>query len=191
VPSLRQLFLAGALAVLGLLAWWKQTEQSMEKNALRSAGNQPDYTVNQLTVTTMGEAGHPSRRLVARELRHYPQDAGNELDEPRLTLYKDDEPPWHVRSNLGHVSEDGAEVLLKGPVFADRAAAGETPSIHIKTWELFIQTREQYGRTEHPVHVTSGADWLSSASGAELWFGDKLHLKLFGRARLQFEPNER
>lgn len=186
--SVRQLLLALVLSVVGVYAWWIQTEEEIARKSARPAERRPDYTVDRLSVTTMGETGRPDRRLVAREVRHYPDDGGHELEEPRLTLFKEGEPPWFVRSDQGRITEDGDELLLQGPVLIDREAGADTRPVHIKTWELYVQTQDEYARTERPVHVTSGADWLSSASGAEVWFGDPMRLNLFGRVRLQLDP---
>ena len=153
------------------------------------ADERPDYTVEQLSVTTMAQDGRPARRLVARELRHYPAAEINLLEEPRLTLFEEAAPPWVIRSETGRVSEDGNEVFLHGPVFADRPAGDGTRAVHVKTRELFIRADEHYARTEQPLHLTSGVDWLSSAAGGELWFDEPLRLKLFGRARMKiYQP---
>jgi LPS export ABC transporter protein LptC len=120
-------------------------------------------------------------------LRHYPSGEINELDEPKLTLFRDGEPPWFIRSTTGRISDDGNRIFLHGPVLVDRQAGDETRAVHIKTHELFILADEEYARTEQPLHLTSGVDWMSSATGGELWFGEPLRLKLSGRARFQFD----
>jgi len=187
VPPPRQILLALFLAASGLLAWWIQSDQEIGRNLPQSDKRQPDYTVESLTITTMGESGRPSRRLLAHELRHYPNGGGNELDQPRLTIFRDGEAPWTVRSNAGHINDDGEELLLTGPVFIDREAGENTREMHLKTWDLFIRAPDEYARTDRRMHLTSGADWMSSVSGGELWFGEQLRLNLFGRARLQFD----
>lgn len=187
MPTTRQIVLASILAAVGLLAWWMHEEPEIPRDVGPAAEREPDYTVDNFTATVMGEAGRPDRRLVARELRHYPDGGGNELEEPRLTLFNEGEPPWFVRSNSGRTTEDGDEILLLGPVFIDRAAGKETRPVHLKTYDLLIQADEEYARTERPVHITSGADWVSSVTGGEVWFGDHLRAKLFGRARQQID----
>jgi lipopolysaccharide export system protein LptC len=187
VLSVRQLLLAAVLTALGAFAWWTSTDEENEGDTAPVAERRPDYTIDLLSVTTMGLTGRPDRRLIARELRHYPDNGVNELEEPRLTVFKEGEPPWLIRSDQGHMSDDGEELLLKGPVFMDREAGEQIRPMHIKTWELTVRPKEDYARTERPVHVTSGVDWLSSASGAEIWFGEAMRLKLYGRARVQFD----
>jgi lipopolysaccharide export system protein LptC len=187
VPPPRQIVLVLLLAAAALSAWWLQPREETSSGPEEAADRRPDYTVERLTVTTMEERGRPDRRLVARELRHYPIDSSNELDEPLLTLFKEGEPPWRIRSESGRISDEGDELLLQGTVFIDREAGAGTRPVHIKTSYLLVRPEEDYARTERALHLTSGADWLSSAAGAELWFGDPLRIKLFGRARLQMD----
>jgi lipopolysaccharide export system protein LptC len=187
MPPLRQILLALLLAAAGLLAWRLLPVQDAPQTASVPADERPDYTVERLSMTTMAQDGKPAKRLVARELRHYPAAEINLLEEPRLTLFKEAAPPWLIRSETGRISEDGDEVFLHGPVFADRRAGDGTRAVHVKTYELFIRADEQYARTQQPLHLTSGADWLSSTTGGELWFEEPLRLKLFGRARMQID----
>jgi lipopolysaccharide export system protein LptC len=187
VPPVRQILLALLLAASGYLAWWLQGEEADPGTTETRDDHRPDYTAEQIAITAMGVTGRPDRRLVARKARHYEQAGETELDDPKLTLFREDEPPWLVRSERGRISEDGKEIFLQGPVFIDRSAGGEDRAVHIKTSELLVKPDVDYAYTERPVHATSGGEWLSSTAGAELWFGDQLHLKLFGRARLQID----
>jgi LPS export ABC transporter protein LptC len=187
VPPVRQILLALLLAGAGSFAWWFQGEEADRSTAEPRGDRRPDYVAEQITITTMGETGRPDRRLVASKARHYKREGESELDEPRLTLFREGEPPWLVRSERGRISEDGKDIFLQGPVFIDRSAGAANRAVHIQTSELLVKPDADYAHTERPVHVTSGAEWLSSAAGAELWFGDQLRLKLFGRARLQID----
>lgn len=185
MPSLRSRILALILAGAGTFAWWAQQEPDAPPSVSEKRERQPDYTVDNLTITLMGETGVPARRLTSRETRHYPDTATNELEEPKLTIFRDDGPPWIIHSSAGWVSEDGDEILLQGPVFIDREAGGGTRGIHVKTWELYVKPREEYAQTDRPVHATSDADWLNSSNGARIWFGSDLRVKLLGNVRVQ------
>ncbi len=186
MPPTRPTVLALVLALLGLMSWWIYERQPAEGISTPQA-RVPDYLVIGFSVTLMGADGQPARRLSGQELRHFPQTRDNEIDAPRLSLYRAGEAPWRIRAPRGWADEDAEEIRLLGPVFIDRAARADQPPIHIKTYDLFLRTEEQYGRTEAPIHGTSRADWLSSARGGEVWFDTPMRVHLFGRVRQQFD----
>lgn len=187
MSSLRRRVLALVLAVVGVFAWWLQSGIELGDEVPRaSSDRRPDYTVDNFTATMMGETGAPDRRLTALELRHYPDDDSTELEQPVLTQFEDAAPPWLICSETGWISADGDQVVMRGQVFIDREADEATRPVHLRTQELLVKPREEYAETHSPVLVTSGADWLTSANGARIWFSDALRVKLTGRARIQF-----
>jgi lipopolysaccharide export system protein LptC len=185
MPSSREYILAIVLAAVGLAAWWLLSANGEVARPAAEGARQPIYRVLGLSASMMDEAGRLRRRLTASEVRHYPADGGSELDDPRLTVFDEGGPPWLLRSPTGWLSKDGDELYLPGTVFIDRQEGPSTRPVHITTWELYVRPREDYARTERPVHLTSGADWLASRGGADIWFGEDLRLRLHGRARIQ------
>jgi lipopolysaccharide export system protein LptC len=179
----RQRILALAMALIGGLAWWLQQgdEPVVQSNADKD--RRPDYTVDNFTATEMDETGKPHRRLSAIELRHYADDDSKELQSPRLTIFEDTAPPWLVRSEIASIPGDSDDILLQGEVFIDRERGVGTRPMHLRTRELLVKRREDYAETDQPVHATSGLDWVTSKTGAEIWFGEDLRIKLLGRVR--------
>jgi len=191
MSPLRRRFLALVLALLGAYAWWLTTGIEHQNEVTEQTGERrPDYTVGEFTATMMDESGAPHRRLTAAQLRHYPDDESTELEQPLLTVFTQTAPPWLIRSETGWVSADGAEVILRGKVVIDREPGAVTRSLHLRTPELVVKPRLEYAETERPVVATSGADWLTSAEGARVWFGDFTRIELEGRARAQFSVDQ-
>ncbi|MEA3278889.1 MAG: LPS export ABC transporter periplasmic protein LptC [Pseudomonadota bacterium] len=184
--TLRQLILALIMAAGGALAWWHLPDEESAPVREVDLERKPDYTVDNFTATMMGETGTPHRRLSARELRHYPDDESSELEQPMLTLFNEEGPPWLVRSQTGWVSADGDRLVLRGQVLIKREAGERTRPLELQTAELQVQPRNKYAETDQPVRATSEADWLTSANGARIWFGDPVRVKLLGRARGEF-----
>lgn len=174
--------LAVLLVVVGALAWWLHQEAPSDRIERPAGERRPDFRVEGLTATSMDESGRPDRRLSATELRHYPGDGASELDDPVLTLFKEGAPPWTVRSESGQVNADGDQIDLRGDVRIDRAGSAETRPLHLRTEALRIELEEEIARSDRPVQLTSGQDWLTAA-GAKVWFGDDLRVELFGSTR--------
>lgn len=171
------------MAAIGGLAWWlQQGDEPAARNEV-DQNRRPDYTVDNFTATEMDETGKPHRRLSAIELRHYADDDSNELQSPRLTMFEDAAPPWLVRSETARVPGNGDDILLQGEVFIDRARGEETQPMHIETRELLVKRRQNYAETDQPVRATSELDWVTSKTGAEIWLGENLRIKLLGRVR--------
>jgi len=182
----RQRLLPILLTLLAITAWWLGRMRDEPPRLDDGSQGQPDHTINGLRATTLDENGRPHRRLVAREARHYPDNAGSELDEPRLTLFPETGPPWLLKSERGWVSEKAEEVILRGDVHLDREASRENPPWQVETQVVFIWPNDKYARTEHPLRAVSGPNWLNSASGGEAWFGETLRARLFGRVSLEY-----
>jgi len=183
MPFLRQRLLALTMAVLGALAWWMQPDEEPPVRDRSAKEHHPDYTVDNFTITTMNDSGMPDRRLVAAELRHYPDDNTKELESPRLTLFEESGPPWVVRSESAWVSADNNRILLQGEVFIDRERGKTTRETHLETSELLLKREEHYAETNRSVRITSASDWTTSDKGARIWLQDKLRVELLGRVR--------
>jgi len=183
MTSMRQRILALLMAAIGGLAWWLQQGDEPVARDKADRDRRPDYTVDNFTTTEMDETGKPHRRLSAIELRHYADDDSNELRSPRLTIFEEAAPPWLVRSETARIPASNDNILLLGKVIVEREGGKQTRPVNIETRDLLVKRREDYAETDHPVHATSELDWVTSDTGAKIWFGKDLRIKLLGRAR--------
>jgi lipopolysaccharide export system protein LptC len=190
MTSLGQRLLAVLLVTLGTLAWWLHRGGEGPTEAAPERERRPDQVVERFTTTTMDATGAPQRRLQAQQLRHYSVDGASELDQPVLTLYQPPDPPWVVRSETGRVPPGSDRIDLAGDVRIDRAAGPGGRPLRLRTETLQIEPDTEIARTDQPVRVTSGADWLSAEQGAQVWFGESLRVELYGRTRARIEPTE-
>ena len=188
---LRQCILIPILATVGALAWWYGSDTGPRDTPSAQREGLPDYTVDNLSATIMSETGSPARHLTSRELRHFPADDSTELEQPVLTVFDDATPPWVIRSAKGWLSGDGEDLRLKGRVFIDREAGETTRPLHMRTNELLLRPRQDYAETFQPLLATSGADWLTSANGARIWYGTPTRVELAGPVRTQHDIGAR
>jgi lipopolysaccharide export system protein LptC len=139
-----------------------------------------DYTIKGLEVTSMMPAGIPAHRLYAPSLRHYADDGTSAIDQPRLTVFQDDAPPWEIRAEDALVSTDGELVLLRGEVLIEREAGPDNRPLRLVTRELRVQPRQDYAETDAAVRVDSDPDWLE-AVGMQAWLRPPSRLKLLSQ----------
>jgi LPS export ABC transporter protein LptC len=181
--STREVMIALVLAAAGLAAWWYRGGRQPEVAPVVPQQGRPDYVVEQVAAVTMSDGGEPQRRLRAPELRHYPGDAGSELDAPVLRLLEPGQPDWVIRSEQAWFSAEGNEVLLEGRVLAERAAAADQPPLRIMTSELLVLDEAGYAETDRFVELERGEDWLTAVDGMQLWFETPMRSRFFGRVR--------
>ena len=180
----RNLLIGIVLALLAGLTWWLAGQQQRPAHRASGPGDarEIDYYLRDLDFTTFSEQGQPARRLQAPELRHYPDDDTTELDRPRLVIYKDEGPPWRVRSETGWVSPDGERVHLRGEVVIEREAAPGVRPMHIVTRDVRVEPERDYAETDEPVTVTSREDRID-AVGMQAWLRDPGRIKFLSQVR--------
>jgi len=134
----RPWLLGAGFALLGLAAWW-QWRSLHEDDAVRPPRERrPDAIVQQLSALETDATGRPSRRLSAKQLRHYADEDLSELDEPHLVLYRPDGPPWFARARRGQVRAGGDQVHLIGDVHLDREGDATGRALHLRTEAMVI-----------------------------------------------------
>ncbi|MBK1647530.1 LPS export ABC transporter periplasmic protein LptC [Rhabdochromatium marinum] len=180
----RQRLLAVTLALLGLLAWWfAQLRPAPELQPGAATDRQPDYVVDGIRALMLDDNGHPSRRLSAEQLRHYPDNDSSELEHPRLLVYDQQAPSWDISSERGWVAADAKQITLSGAVTAHRAATPDSAAIRLLTSEMTFFPDDKYAETDRFVEIDSGPHRITSVHGLHLWYLEPLHGRLFGRVR--------
>ncbi|AHF02709.1 LPS export ABC transporter periplasmic protein LptC [Marichromatium gracile] len=186
---LRYYLLAAFFALSGLAGWWQVQRIDQPQGPATVRPRVPDYVVHAFTALETDTSGAPSRRLSATELRQFVAEDLSELDRPHMQLFQSDGPPWRARAEHGLVLEGGAEVRLTGDVHLERDATAEAPPAHIETEQLNVWHQRAYARTDLPVRVASGEDWLS-ATGMQLWYDEPARATFHGRTRMLLAPTQ-
>jgi lipopolysaccharide export system protein LptC len=187
MPGLR-ILLVLAMVLASVVSWWLVQEEEPPSEAIANSDlREIDYFVTGLDVTRMTAAGLPAHRLRAVNLKHYTDDDTTELQEPHLTVYQGDAPPWEVNSERAQVSADGSLVLLVGEVLIEREGGANSRPIRILTRELRVQPEQDYAETDEKVRVESDADWLVSV-GMQAWLRPPSRLKLLSQVNGYYVP---
>ncbi len=163
--------LALLLVCAAALSWWllqraETLPPAPPQQAQATRGI--DYYITGMDVTRMTKAGVPAHRLRTPQLRHFTDDETSELEQPHLTVFQADAPPWEVDAERAWVSADGSLVLLQGEVLIERAGDADDRPIRIETLNLRVQPEQDYAETDERVRVTSETDWIDSV-GMRAW----------------------
>lgn len=116
-------------------------------------------------------------------MRQFVNEALAELDQPELTLYQAEGPPWRAQSRRGLVLAGGDEVRLSSDVRIERAGSPGHRPVRLDTIALTIWPKRQYAQGKEPVRVQSEDDWLT-AHGLRLWFAEPIRAEFPGRVHL-------
>jgi lipopolysaccharide export system protein LptC len=180
--------LALVLVLAAVVSWRLVQEEKPPSQAITTSGpREIDYYVTGLDVTRMTVAGRPAHRLRAVKLQHYTDDDTTELQQPLLTVYQAEAPPWEVDAERAWMSADGSLVLLSGKVLIEREGDGSNRPMRIVTTDLRVQPREDYAETDEKVRVESDSDWLD-AVGMQAWLRPPSRLKFLSQVKGYYVP---
>jgi len=172
-----------ALLIAAAISWWLVQREGPTAPPLAHDGPRKiEYYVSGLDVTRMTAAGQPAHRLRADTLRHFIDDDTTELQQPHLTVFQAEAPPWEIDAERAWMSADGSLVLLAGEVLIERAAGTGNRPLRMVTRDLRVQTHEDYAETDEKVRVESDADWLD-AVGLQAWLRPPSRLKFLSQVK--------
>lgn len=159
------LFLFSAALLVMLSSWLFEHGSQQLKQHQAASTTQPDYYMQDFSVTTMNEKGHPIRILKAERLEHYPGDDRNEMLEPRLTLLRDGQTSWRMQAAhaIGYPDQD--VVQLQGGVQIQQADPQRPATLQTQT--LKLHPERGFAHTADPVHITQGSSYIDGV-GMEL-----------------------
>ena len=103
------------------------------------------------------------------------------LSNPHYVLNRAEGEPWHVRSERGRVSADGAVVLLLGKADIWRNGGSGAPDLDIRTEHLTVLRESEYEETAEPVTIRMPAS-TSKGVGMRAYL-DETRIELLSQVR--------
>ena len=178
-----------AIGAAAALSWWlaEQGEKTPAVQTGQRGARAIDYHVTGFEVTRMSAEGTPAHRLRAQYLQHFTDDDTTELQQPHLTVYQAEAPPWEVDAERAWVSADGSLLLLQGDVLIERAGDAVNRPMRITTRDLRVQPRQDYAETDEKVRVESDADRVD-AVGMQVWMRPPSRLKFLSQVKGYYVP---
>ncbi|MEL6711441.1 MAG: LPS export ABC transporter periplasmic protein LptC [Pseudomonadota bacterium] len=167
--------------------WWVSSDTSAPATPVAAHDQIVDYYLRGVKITTLDANGQPERSLQTAEIRHFAGNTGTQLQQPALTLYPADEPPWRMVANSGWLDASGDTLSLSGAIQLSRAASATTAPIQLQTETLQIQLPRRYLETAQPVQINSGSQQLR-AVGMRAWLQAPLKLEFLHEVEGTYVP---
>lgn len=187
--SASRLFPLLLMLALALLTFWLERAVREEQKHPSLRRHDPDYVVNNFTITTYARDGAPESTLAAAKMVHYPDDDSTELLAPRVVQTKPSEPRMTLSADRGALSQDGEEVFLYGNVVLVREALADRPETRMATSFLHVVRERSLVRTDREVTITEERRLLTGR-GME-YDNEAQRLSLRAQVRGSFEPRKK
>jgi lipopolysaccharide export system protein LptC len=149
-----RLFPLALMIALALLSFWLERTARQAPVAATPQRHDPDYSVEQFTLTNFSSAGAPVSTLSAAKMVHYPDDDTTALVAPRLVQAKPEQPRLILSADRGLLSRDGDEAFLHDNVVLLREALAESAEARMQSSFLHVVRSRALVRTDREVRIT-------------------------------------
>lgn len=182
--------IAFPLVLLGFVAmityWINYTVQPAMPKIDGSSRHDPDYIMSNFETTQTDINGDLRYKLVASEMRHFPDDDSTELMQPNYTQFAVNKPYTRAVGKRGYVSSNGEEVQLVDDVVVTRQAFEEKGEMTVETDLLNIRPNEEIVTTDRPVVIKQAPKTVIYATGM-IYEKKKQTVTLLSRVRAHYE----
>ncbi len=186
--SATRLFPLVLMLALALLSFWLERAARQEPAPAVPERHDPDYSVEQFTITDFSRAGAPESTLSAAKMVHYPDDNTTALVAPRLVQTRPDQPRLVLSADRGMLSRDGAEVFLHDNVVLVREALAASGEARMQSSFLHVMRERSLVRTDREVRISERGRTLVGL-GME-YDNEARQLTLHAQVRGSFEAEQ-
>ena len=175
------------LSCLAVGSWWlmKWSEPELEEQQ-EVVSHTVDYYSSGYEKRSMNEMGLLGSEVKAAKMLHYGDDGSIILETPLLSFYNANLPPWRIEAEHGVLTNSGKNLLLKGQVFASRAAGNGSRALSIKTSDLNVKPEISYAETAYLAELQSPPN-ITTGIGMQLYFVDPIKITLLSQVRGKYE----
>ncbi|MDM3871276.1 LPS export ABC transporter periplasmic protein LptC [Porticoccus sp. W117] len=169
-----------ALAIFALIAalgwnfrqFWISPPESFFKPTPTTA-DVPKANVYMLNTDTrqFNEQGQLAYRLTSQRSEHFTEARRFVLEDPNITSFQSDSPPWNISAENGLVEKNGESIQLTNNVVGRRFQKERT--VTLNTPQLLFLPDKQYAESDKDVTITMpGAQTSGVGFKANLKTGD-------------------
>ena len=175
-------------AVAAVTLWLDRQVQPPEISNNGKTRHDPDYIVDNLTVTRIGPDGAIRYKLHARRMKHYPDDDTTDLDAPTLVNFRGAGVTMTAASKTAKLSSNGENAYLQDDVRLTRSAyANHSEMTMLTTW-LHVIPDDGIAKTDKAVRIQD-ATTLITSDGLEFNNNTRI-LNLLSNVRGRYEKTK-
>jgi lipopolysaccharide export system protein LptC len=178
------LVLLALLAVLTL--WIDRAVQPPAPKLDGSARHDPDYILNNFVTTKTDVNGNLRYKLIAEEMRHYPDHDTTELQHPHFTRYDINKPYTQVEGERGLVSSDGENIQFMDNVKVVRQASADRGEMVMLTQYLNLTPKKELATTDKPVVITQAPKTVIHGTGM-IYDKKQKTMRLLSKVKVHYE----
>lgn len=172
-------------AVAAVTVWLDRQVQPPESVTGGKTRHDPDYIVDNFTVTRIGPDGAVRYKLNARRMQHYPDDDTTVLDAPRVVNFRGAGVTVTASSKTATLSTNGENAYLTDDVRLTRSAYDNHSELNVLTTWLHVIPDDGIAKTDKPVRIVDASTVITS-DGLE--FNNTTHiLNLHANVRGRYE----
>jgi lipopolysaccharide export system protein LptC len=182
------------MGVLTLLTFWLvQKNTPHEKSPLeRVRLHEPDYTINNGTLSALNELGNTKYRILGNKVTHYDDDASIDIATPRMRLFQPDKAPVTVKSDTGHLDGDLTilDLIDNASIFrpAQAATATEPATLRMLATSSYFKVliNDDIIESDRPITLEQGMSIMHSTEGG-IFHNVEQSMTLLGQVKGRIE----
>ena len=182
-----------SLPFISVLLTWMVLSQEQKTSKTIEFPRQYDKNVvadsffNDSTIINFTIAGKPKNKILGEKLFHYPGEQDSEIEQPRVTVFRDTGSPVLINADHGWINADGTRVILKGHTRVRREPSEYNDFSLLETPELTYWTEKDYAETDKPVKITTHTT-IATGIGMKAYLNEE-HYYLLDNVKARHVPN--
>ena len=166
--------------------WLVQVMQGEDNTPGGSAGNEPDYIIDNFSWVRMSETGKPRYVISGERLTHHPVDNTALVDKPVVQSLTVEHPPMTMTAEHALVSQNQNQIDLTGNVDIKRPAGAKSEPLRIRTEALTVLPDEDIVKTDKAIEMQLGASSVTGVGMVANNATQQVHLG--GRGQIIYPP---
>ena len=153
-----------ALFGTALFLYWQVQSKTDEQTLDVSAGERPNYIIDDLRSTEYNEAGFINNKVTAKHMEHFEDASMTYFTEPVYLIYPDDgQAQWRLSAAKGSHNNLTSKVSLENNVIID-SISPEEPIQTLSTSYLELTLDNMIMTSDEIIHVT-GNEFVIQGTG--------------------------